>query len=434
MNTFPQGFDVQNDASLELSTSRRVTWLVALSLMGYPLLGTLVALTSFSSLVASVPVHLAVVFLSLSLLISVRLNLPLLAAIRSIRWTPIRAALLLFWFVYVCRLIWDWQVSQMPEAGPALLFLSVVGLPPALGLLGVAPRYWDSNAFAKITFFAGATTCAVAVAATRLGFAGDRSLMDETGRLAFDTVNSITYGHVAVTTLLAGFVGWSEGAPRRPIVLMVVVVGAVAALASLLLAASKGPIVALAVCILVLGVFNARFRWLLFVMLPVAAALFFLEYDSNLGQRFTGIEKDLSTINRWELLTNAITQFEDHPILGNAFVETEMQTYPHNPLVEAAMATGVFGLCLYGFILCNSAFRLLELFLRKGRTLFALVALQYMVGEHLSGSLYASSDLWLSIAIIIAMTSCEHPLSSPMDKSQLVLQTSAGQSSSRSEP
>ena len=434
MNTFAQGRDVQNDSSHELRTNRLVTWLVALSLMGYPLLGTLVALTSFSSLVASVPVRLAVIFLSLSLLVSVRGNLPLLAAGRCIRWTPVRPALLLFWFVYVCRLTWDWQVAQMPEAGPALLFLSVVGLLPALALLGVAPRYWNANAFAKIAFFAGAVTCTVAVAATLLGLAGERSLIEQTGRLAFDTVNPITYGHVAVTTLLAGLVGWSDGARRRPIVLASVVAGAVAALVSLHLAASKGPVVALMVCILALGMFKPRFRWLLLAMLPVSAGFLFFVGDGNLGQRFTSIEEDLSTIERRTLLLNAIDQFVDHPLLGNAFVEAETQTYPHNQLVEAAMATGVFGLCLYGFVLFNSALRLLRLFMSKGRTLFALVALQYLVGEHLSGSLYSSGGLWICIAMIIVMTSSKKPFFSRVDNSHHVPQASAGQAALRSEP
>ncbi len=434
MTTYAPQSKAHDQIRHEQRTNRRMTWLVALSLVGYPLLGTLVALTSLPSLVAAVPVRLAVIFLSLSLLLTVRLTEPLLFSIRRIPMTPVRVALMLFWLIYICRLIWDWQVVQMPEADSALLYLSVVGLPPALALVGVAPRYWDANAFAKVAFFAGAATCAVAVAATLLGLAGERSLMEETGRLAFDTVNSITYGHVAVTTLLAGLVGWSDGASRRPAVLVVVVVGAVAALVCLQLAASKGPILALAVCILALGVFNARFRWVLFAMLPVAAVFLFLAYDGNLGQRFASVEEDPSTINRWALLTNAIAQFLEHPILGNAFVETEMQTYPHNPLVEAAMATGVLGLSLYAFILFNAGLRLLGLFMSKGRTLFALVALQYLVGEHFSGSLYASGGLWLSIAMVIAMTSREEPASSSrVDKSHYVPQASAGQSGLRSE-
>lgn len=411
MNTFPKGPPVEDESSHQRRTSRWVTWLVALSFMGYPLLGTLVALTSFPSFVASVPVRLAVIFLSLSLLLSVRPNEALLFSMRRIPMTPVREALLLFWFVYVCRLIWDWQVVQMPEAGPALLFLSVVGLLPALALLGVAPRYWNANAFAKIAFCSGAATCAIAVAATLLGLAGERSLIEQTGRLAFDTVNSVTYGQVAVTTLLAGLVGWSDGVPRRSIVLTGVGAGAVAALVCLQLAASKGPVVALAVCILALGVFKPRYRWLLFALLPVFTVFLFFAYDSNLGQRFSGVEDDLSTIERRDLLTNAIAQFLEHPIFGNAFVETEMQTYPHNPFVEAAMATGVIGALLYALVVIICAWRLIGLLARKGRVLLALVALQYLVEAHISGSLWASGSLWICLAMIIAMTSHERPAS-----------------------
>lgn len=396
MNTSLPRPIVEDDSSLQRRKSRMVTWLVALSLMGYPLLGTLVALTPFPSLVGSVPLRLAVVFLSLYLLVSMR-RFPV---------TPVRVVLLLFWFVYVCRLIWDWQVAQIPEAESALLFLSVVGLLPALALLGMAPRHWDAHAFAKIAFFTGAATCTIAVLATLLGLGGERSLIEQTGRLSFDTVNPISYGHVAVTTLLTGLVGWSDNA-RRPLMLAVVVTGSIAALVCLQLAASKGPVVALVVCILALGVFKPRYRWMLFALSPVATLFLFFADDSNLTQRFSGAEEDLSTILRRELLDNAITQFLQHPILGNAFVETEMQTYPHNPFVEAAMATGIIGVTLYALVIITCVTRLVGLLTRKGSLLLALVALQLLVGEHISGSLWASGNLWTSLAMIIAMTSYE---------------------------
>lgn len=412
----------------------RVTWLVALSLIGYPLLGTLVALTPLPSLVASVPVRLAVIFLSLSLLLTVRRSEPLLFSILRIPMTPLRVGLMLFWLVYIVRLVWDWQVAQMPDAGFALMFLCIVGLPPALALLGVPPGDWDANAIAKITFFAGAATCAIAVAATLLELGGERSLTQETGRLAFDTINSISLGHVAVTTLLAGLVGWSDGVPRRLIGLAAVGVGSVAALVCLQWAASKGPIVAFAVCLLALGVFNSRFRWLLVIMLLGVAVLPFLTVDGGLAQRLITVEEDLSTIDRWTLLSNAVTQFLESPIFGSAFVETEMQTYPHNPLVEAAMATGLFGVFLYALIFFSCGLRLLGMLMSNRSTLLALVALQYLVGEQLSGSLYASSGFWLIIAMIISMTSSERIFYPSGDESHQWPQVSGVKFLPRSEP
>ena len=395
-------------------TRRRVTWILALSLMGYPLLGTLVALTPYPSFVAAIPVRLSVVLLSLSLLVHLRPRDGFFFSFRSIRLTPLRCTLLLFWLVYLCRLMWDWQVQGMPEAGTALLFFSVVSLIPSLALLGIAPWLWDANAFARLAFFAGAATSAIAVGATLLGLAGERSLIEQTERLAFDTVNPITYGYVAATTILAGLIGWSEDGRRRPLwTLGFVVLGCAAALASLQMSASKGPVAALAISLLVLGVSQRRFRWVLAASIPLAIAFVMVPMDGMLGQRFSDIDEDLSTINRLMLLADAAQQFVDNPFFGHAFIESESQTYPHNPLLEAGMATGVLGFTLYLMVFLASSVRLfLWIAGRAPGPFLALLALQYLIGENISGSLYASGSLWIIIAMIIAVTTVPHSISS----------------------
>jgi len=423
VNTLPQPSGSHQSTGYELAISRRVAWLVAICLMGYPLLGTLVSLTSFSSSVASVPVRAAMIFLSLTILIPIWRNLPWRTFNGYVHHTPVRTALILFWLLYLCRMIWDWQIVQMPEAGPSLLFFGVVGLLPALALLDVGPSRWNDKALARTVFFLGAPTCVLAVAITLLGFAGERSLMEQTSRLSFDTVNPITYGHVAVTTLLAGLFGWVDSPRRQPT--LPIVIGVVAALATIDLAGSKGPLVALLVCLITLGVFKPRLRWLLVVMLAVAAWLYFIADNSNLGYRISNLEADQSTVVRKELLLNAIDQFWAHPFLGSAFLDVETHTYPHNPLIEAAMAVGLVGGCLYGLVLVNTALRLLGLLLRKDHAFLATVTLQYMIGEHISGSLHASGALWICIAMIISVTSCEAQRECGRDITSNVEQVSA---------
>ena len=403
-----------SSSSGERWTRLRVTWILILSLMGYPLLGTLAALTPYPSLVASIPVRLSVVLLSLSLLVSLRPRDGFFFSIQSIQLTPLRCTLLFFWLVYLCRLLWDWQVQDMPEAGAALLFFSVVSLIPSFALLGIAPRLWDANALARLAFFTGAATCAIAVGATFLGLAGDRSLTEQTGRLAFDTVNSITYGHVAVTTILAGVVGWSEDRSRRALwILGLVVLGCAAALVGLQMSASKGPVVALAICLFTLGVSQRRFRWVLWALIPLAITFVMVSMDGTLGQRFSEVNEDLSTIDRRMMLANAAQQFADNPFFGHAYIESEFQTYPHNLFLEAGMATGVLGFTLYLVVVLASCARLFLWIASGARGPFlALLALQYLIGENISGSLYASGSLWIIIAMIIAVTTVPRSISS----------------------
>lgn len=395
-------------------TRLRVTWILLINLMGYPLLGTLVALTPYPSLVASIPVRLSVFLLSLSLLVFFRLRDGFSFSFRRIQLTPLRCTLFFFWLVYLCRLLWDWQVQDMPEAGAALLFFSVVSLIPSLALMGLAPRLWDAQALARLAFFTGAATCAIAVGVTFLGVAGERSLTEQTGRLTFDTVNSITFGHVAVTTILAGVIGWSEDGLRRPLwMLGIVLLGCAAALVALQMSASKGPVVALAICLFTLGVSQRRLRWVLLVLIPLAITFVVVSMDGALGQRFSEINEDLSTIDRRMMLANAAQQFADNPFFGNAFIETEFQTYPHNLFLEAGMATGAFGFTLYLAVFFASCVRLFLWIAGSARGLFlAILALQYLIGENISGSLYASGNLWIFIAMIIAVTTTHNATSS----------------------
>ena len=69
-----------------------------------------------------------------------------------------------------------------------------------------------------------------------------------------------------------------------------------------------------------------------------------LDEDGELWRRFSTIEEDVSALDRLLLQGNAISQYLDRPILGSAFVELRLLTYPHNLFIETAMALGVVGL------------------------------------------------------------------------------------------
>jgi len=371
-----------------LRTQGLIAKILVASIIGYPLLGTLVAYTDFPSLLASIPVRLYVLFCS-ALLIS--------RSRHQSQRLPVRI-LYAFWAAYAVRLLVDLLGSRMPDTDIDIVFFVATCVIPTLAIIrpGVL---WDEASIARWLTVTGTATCAFALLPLVSGMGADRSLLEETGRLSFDTVNPITYGHVAVTTTIGGLVSLRHTARAA---LQLAWIGCIViASVALQMAASRGPVVVLGACLISLAICSrGRKRVVLLTLCLVAvfAAVSF-NSDSSIWQRFSIVEDDPSTIERILLQTNAIQQFLDNPLLGSAHLELESLTYPHNPLLEAGMAIGVVGLVLFAILCVWMLFRIFAQ-LRRGDILIPLLGLQYFLGAQFSGALFQSSGMWILMAMV----------------------------------
>lgn len=373
-----------------LRHQRWVPIILVVGLAGYPLLGTVVVLSQLPSLAASIPVRLLVALASALML----------ATAPRLRLSPIGVTLWAFWLIYLARLLWDWLVVSIPGADEALLFFTVTCLLPAAALLRYQPHASDEPALARLMLLCGLSTCLLALTITLADLAPGRSLFAETERLSFDTVNPITYGHVAASTVIAAISTLLRRDRRGTSWISVMAI--LAAAATLQLSASRGPALALAVCLIAVGIFHSRLRWGVFL---IAALTVFLVVNAGTGleDRFRNVEDDPSTLERILVQSNAIAQFLDHPLTGSAYIEKELEIYPHNPIIESAMATGVVGLSLFTIVATAVLWKAIRQ-LRRGFILLPLLALQYLIGSMLSGALYASTQMWITFALMIAMT------------------------------
>lgn len=372
-----------------VAVARILVWTIA----GYPLLGMLVAYTSAPTLAASIPVRLIVLATSLWLII----RLP---------QSPARGwgrLLLVFWAIYGLRLAAD-LAAGVPGTPFDLMFFGVTALLPALAVSRVPCHRWDEDRIARSLATFGLVTAGAALLTVVLPFAQDRSLLEQTGRLSFDTVNPITLGHIAVSTLIAmGVLVGRRGIRAAPWLL-----GVPLALALLQAGASRGPVVALAGVGLAWIFFSLRGARRLIALSAIAlvalGSLGVLAADSELVRRLGAIEEDQSTAERLLMQGNAIQQFLANPWTGSAHVELESLTYPHNVVIESAMATGVVGATLYVAltlgVLLSIAARL-----RRGERVVPLLGMQYLISAQLSGSLFASSALWVLTAMMLAAPS-----------------------------
>jgi O-antigen ligase len=138
-----------------------------------------------------------------------------------------------------------------------------------------------------------------------------------------------------------------------------------------------------------------------------AYAAFYAESETSIHpiSRIGIAAEDSGSILRLEMMRDATTQYLDNPILGSATVEVRSRTYPHNILVEAFMATGTFGGLLTLCLIAVSLRASWVLVRSAACGWVALVFVQYLIADLLSGSLFLAERLWyysIGVAVLSA--------------------------------
>ena len=363
-----------------------LAWVFGLTVIGYPVAGVLAVFAGLPSAGTSYPFRALVVVLAGAMFLRVG------HVSRATRLHPWLAA---FWAMYAMRLLWDMAVGT-EGAGAALFFFLTTVLVP-VGCMSRAARAWDEVAAARVVFLLGTFISASAIVLEVFGYAGDRSLTEATGRLFLDTVNPITFGHAGVSTLLAAAVLYYGR--RSAISTVSLSIGAGLAVACIILAASRGPVVALAACAVAVAISQGRWTLVLILTLGILGAMWTGELD--VVSRFYGLEDDASSLERLLLQANAIQMFSEHPLLGSAYAEFELNTYPHNMFIETAMALGIVGLASI-IALTLISFGRAWAQLLAGRILLPLLFFQYFLGFQFSGSLWGSHAFWACTALLLS--------------------------------
>lgn len=366
---------------------------IALTIVGYPLAGLVASALGLDSTVTSIPLR------ALVALVSALTVLHFVGAGHRFRLDWI---ILLFWWLYLLRLVFDLGSGQFEDVDIALLFFLATAMIPALAVM-VGARGYDEALTARMLFVLGAVICAGSVLIDVLGIGDTASLTEVTGRLSFEVLNPITLGHVAATTLIAGLVLWrSPGLPGGRATL---IAGAGAALACLLLAASRGPVLALMVALISYSILRGRWGRIFAggLALLLIAPMILATQGVELVERFTNITSDLSARERLMIQGNALDQATASPIWGSAYTELVSGQYPHNLILESFMALGLVGLGLFVFICLRGGLQA-AVRLRAGEVLLPLLLVQYFISAMFSGSIWGAGGLWVLLALL-AVTS-----------------------------
>jgi len=362
---------------------RKCALLFALALFGYPIIGNAISLLQMDSRLLSVPFRIIVALFSLWIIVTTR----------RLHVDRVRQAMLLIWCLYSVRLIHDWLLTPLEGADYALQFFVATSVLPAIALM--KGRAYDQRSFALRGFVVASLGSIISILALRFGGGDTQDLTSSSGRLSLTALDPVTLGNLAVSATLCAMPLWSRCTNVSKIAMAAVVCGL---LLCLLLTGSKGPALALLACIGLYAMRRGKMLRFAILVLPVSLWLV-TSASSPLAERLAAAGEDESTTDRIVVLTDSIDQIASAPLIGSAFVELNSGFYPHDVFVEASMALGVpVGLLFAGLVLFGLVKALKEL---KGPNyLLPMLYIQGVLAAAISGSLFGSTLLWVTLAIL----------------------------------
>jgi hypothetical protein len=191
-------------------------------------------------------------------------------------------------------------------------------------------------------------------------------------------------------------------------------------ISNVLLSASRGPFLALVISIVFiisLAVVPARrsnlpdFGTVIFYLsFPILCVMtLFLSTETFLFDRlvsFFGDQTSRTSEARSYSFENAFQDFVDSPFIGNQFVGTLDNFYPHNIPLEVLMSTGVVGGGFFFFaffLLILSIFKICKDQRSSQSVLILIVAFVHLLSGLTSGSIVSSPEFWILFVLVIGI-------------------------------
>ena len=229
----------------------------------------------------------------------------------------------------------------------------------------------------------------------------------DTGRLALESLNSISVGYVGAALTALGIWLSLFDSDIRPKFRLVAIAAAVLGLYIIIVAASRGPLVGMLIS-LILMIFSKKGsnRFWSIIALPIVlgpATMYIVSGEASILRRIDDLISgyDRSTSARIALYQEAVDIISGNPILG-AYIEVpSLQYYPHNFFLEFAMATGIFSAALAIGVFVFLAYRAIVLIrFRRAEAPFAILYIQFLIGAQFSGAVYSNAQLWIAAVVV----------------------------------
>ncbi|MBQ0958341.1 O-antigen ligase family protein [Ideonella sp. 4Y11] len=388
--------------------------LMALALMGYPLVAALAGIAGLGeSSAPSIALRVGVVVLAIYVLFERPLRIT-----HGLGWFIVGT--MCFWSAYLGRILVDGFARDMTlqlSGSEYLAYAVMFSLLPACGALQGPPEPTRSTLLLRRLVLLGLLTMLLAALAYLRSLSDLQSALQ--GRAGLEKLNPISLGHLGVSLFLLSCVLLACGPSGRGSIwvtaaaMLTLVLGAVA----VGMAGSKGPFVALLVAAsayLLAPMRGAqRLRWIVagaLVLGVLAVALVNMgdqlesvQLLARLADLLSGQSADESTTSRMDAYQSAIDQFSESPIYGDALVERIHHYYPHNAILEVAMATGLMGLLPFLAIVLASMIQSWRALAQGGEGRWIhMLNIQYFVAAIFSGGVFSDSQMWFFLLLCYA--------------------------------
>lgn len=399
-----------------ISVNNRTIYILvlALGMSGYELLA---GLTHFAGVV-STPYSIS--FRALIALASAWLLMSNASRLRSqSSWLVV--GFVVFWVLYSLRILYDSIYPHYDMMYSWWYYASwVVGscFLPMMAMVLWSPTPIESRQAAKwllgLLLVAGLLALLLGTATPE---EGRRSANDFYGRFHLSALNPISMGHLGASIFLLTFwhilqgVGAKQVWVWRLFAVLAICLGGVLLIAS----NSKGPLLSVVVCLafMVVLAHGAARRFVLWTLVALASLFVPLAYiaENGFGVPIYNrmVEASLitggSTPERLQRLTAGFGDFISSPLLGSRIEESQFGGYPHNIILEALMATGVFGGALLFLLLATLFFK--AAYVYRVTPVYGWVCVlfvQHLVAAQVSGAVYTVNYLWMTAGVLIGLT------------------------------
>lgn len=315
---------------------------------------------------------------------------------------------LFFWCVYSVRIAYDTLLNKDELGFSPALYFSFAILLSFITTIGCFTKvaFWKWKYFVKVLLVLLAVLnvlILVSVVTAPADYVIERGFRFEGN----ERLNPITSGMIAAFLLVLIFVKVHNGEISIKTSLVFFLLASLS-IVNLVTTLSKGPILFAGLSLLLIlfrlvkkGVLRAL-SIVVVGIVGVNAIMSFFGIGEILNlvvDRFIGIgERDESTAERILLYSNAWKQFLAEPLTGDFLEERTLRIYPHNMVIEALMALGVFGGLLFLIYYLMSWLRLAMVILRTNVHIVTLIALYGFISSMISGSLSMGPEIWYCFA------------------------------------
>jgi O-antigen ligase len=322
---------------------------------------------------------------------------------RKIMLPPVFFILLLFWIAYLMRVITDLETFEVAEVlemdkGYFYFFTILVTFIPMVAVVFFKPitHNYFMGYLKKLLVLLNLLVFSFVI----INFlnTGNPFFRLSITRDGIDFVNPITIGVYASILLIISL--FNNNRTLSDYIYIFI------AFVNLLLAASKGPLLALLVTSFVGVLFNMSlfyknvpdFFLKLFLVVIVLGIVLFVFKDLPIIERIINPSVDASSSDRQMIYKESIQQFLDNPVLGSHFIVFNSKAYPHNLLMGVLLSTGIIGLLV---ILPVFLVYFIVLIRSKFKSPLTLIGLFLFLATLTSGSVFSDTEFWMYLSFII---------------------------------